>query len=405
MLTRSVQLTRVLALMAVIGATLAACHNGDASLVGPDRPLAIGAYHSLVFGDACKAGGGKGPSFCTTELITQILESRSEDPNVAEIIPGTDHPEGNLATHQFYVLGKASGQTSLVFRGMFDDGSVRESRIGIRVEAPDTFEVADCRLPASTNLLVSVGDAETWELQMFAGSHQLAGWLPGAVTADGLAEKFNDSDTTPYVWQAPATPVVVDVQSSILPDVNVTLTAFGPGQVTGIDLEADNAPSPAAFTEPGDFFVATKVRVQGQAPCRPLPVALHSSTPSICSGPAGESVWQVIPGSNDVVVHAEGNCVLGVSMPGGQVLNTKTFPIFFVQPAPPSNPNAAENWCPIEGGKTCSANNGAVAVCRNNEWTGTDKSFCAANQVCDFVPDSTPGCVAGASCARCRGLR
>jgi hypothetical protein len=391
-----------------LGATLAACHNHDSSLSGPDKPLAVGAYHSLVFGDACAAGGGgKGPSFCTTELITQLLESRSEDSSVAEVVPGSQHPKADLAARQFYVVGRAVGETSLVFKGMFDDGSVRESRIAVRVEAPDTFKVADCRQPASTNLLVSVGDAETFELQMFSGSQQLSGWLPGAVTADGLTEEFTDSDTMPYEWQAPATPEIVDLQSSILPDLAVTLTAFGPGQVTEIDLESANAPSPAAFTEPGNFFLTAQVRVQGQAPCRPHAVELHSSTPSICSGPSGESVWQVDDaGSALVAVHAEGSCVLGVGLPGGPVLSTRTFPIFFVQPPPPpTDPNAQGDWCPVEGGTACSASSGAVAVCRGSQWTGTDKSYCAANQVCDFVPDTTPGCVRGTSCARCRGLR
>jgi hypothetical protein len=33
-------------------------------------------------------------------------------------------------------------------------------------------------------------------------------------------------------------------------------------------------------------------------------------------------------------VYAEGNCVLGASMPGGPVLTTKTFPMFFISKPP-----------------------------------------------------------------------
>jgi len=33
-----------------------------------------------------------------------------------------------------------------------------------------------------------------------------------------------------------------------------------------------------------------------------------------------------------------------------------------------------------------------------------EKLTCSENQTCDFVPESSKGCVAGASCAVCRGL-
>jgi hypothetical protein len=394
------RLTWVFSLLPV--ATLGACGNHDSILIGPDKPLAIGAYHSLSFGDACVATGGKDPSFCTTEVVTQLLESRSDDASIAEVVPASEHPMADRAAHEFYVLGKGAGQTSVVFKGMFDDGSVRESRIAVRVEPPDTFEISDCRRPGSSNLLVSVGDTDTFELQMSSRGQQLSGWLPGAVTADGLADAFMDSDAMPYEWQAPATPGVVDVQSSILPNLPLTLTAFGPAQVTGIDLEPAFSPSREAFTQPGVFEVATKVHVQGQAPCRPQTVEVHSTTPSICSGTSGESTWQMDSGTGLVAVHAEGSCVLEASVPAGQVLSTQTFPIFFVQPEPP-DPNAGSDVCLVEGATLCNADSYAVLVCKKNAWTTA--SLCAADQACDYVPDTTRGCVAGSPCARCRGLR
>jgi hypothetical protein len=89
-------------------------------------------------------------------------------------------------------------------------------------------------------------------------------------------------------------------------------------------------------------------------------------------------------------------------MPGGPTLTTQTFPIFFVQ-APPggiATPGFLEP-CPTEGATACAA--AEVGVCQDGHWAL--KAECPAGQTCDYVPDSTPGCVAGAACARCRGLR
>ena len=391
----------------ILGPTLAACHNHESSLLGPQRPLAVGAYHSLVFGDACAEATDKFfTNFCTTEHVTDILQARSDAPTIADVILGTDHPRADVATHKFYVVGKGAGRTSLVFKGMFDDGSVRESKIDIRVEAVDALKLVECNQPPADSLLVIVGRDESFELAMFAGSDQLAGWLPDAASADGLVQQFMDSDSMPYVWQAPATSVVEQVQSPIVPHAGLTLTAFSPGQVTAIDL---TVPSPVAVTAPGDYNLnlATQVRVEGQTPCVSLPVELHSSTPAICSGRSGESVWQVEGGVQGyAVVHAEGTCVLGVSLPGGPVLTTKDIPIFFVQSRPfPPSPETVSEFCRVEGETMCGGDYNAVSVCKGSNGTAPPSSHCAPGQVCDFVPDSTPGCIRGASCARCRGLR
>jgi hypothetical protein len=392
-------------LPSLVAATiLAACNNHGASLAGPDHALAVGAYHSLEFGDAC---GSELYPFCTGEGVSEMLEFRSDDPTIADIVLGKDHPRGDLARHSYYVLGKKAGQTSLTFKARFSDGSVREDSTSIQVKAPDSFKLAQLcgDDPEPANLLVALGNMDTFELDMLAGTDQLAGWLPGAVTADGLTELFDDEDWNIYVWQAPATPVVLPLQSGVVRKIDGTLTAFGPEQVTEIDLVSANPLSRAAFIQPGDFVVLTQVRVHGQAPCNGLPVELHSSTPSICSGPSGETVWM---GDSQyggrAAVYAEGNCVLSVAMPGRALLNTQTFPVFFVQ-APPSGLQIPgfDTQCPVEGGTACAYGDDEVGVCQSGLWTL--KSECPANQVCDYVPDSTPGCAAGASCARCRGLQ
>jgi hypothetical protein len=381
---------------------LGAC-QGRAILGGPTAPLAVGAYHSLGFGDAC--AGNRIDDFCTNQDVTEVLDYHSDDPTVADIIPAKEHPRAAMVTHQYYVVGKSAGLTTLVFKGMFTDGSIREDALDIRVEAPDTFKIAPTTCydaSAAPDLLATPGATEGFNLQMLAGNDVLTGWLPDAVTAEGLTEQFADEDANDYTWQAPATPGVVQLQSSIVTKVDGALKAFGPDQVTEIDL---GAPQPAAFTQPDYLSLQVQMHVGGKSPCHSPPIEIHSSTPSVCSGPSGETVWS--GGGTDAYtfVHAEGNCVLAGAMPGGPALNTQTFPVFFVQlpPADLLQPPDLGVPCPVEGGSACVDGYYDVATCHGGVWVF--KSSCGGGQVCDFVPDSSAGCVAGTSCAQCRGLR
>jgi hypothetical protein len=389
-------------------ATMAACNDHGARLLGPDRPLAVGAYHSLSFGDGCVAEEGFA-IFCSTQVVTQMLEADSDDPSVAVVILSKDHPEGALARYPYYVLGKKAGQTSVVFKAMFDDGSIREDKLDVSVKAAETLRLASyCGggPTPSTNVLAAVGQGAGFYVQAFAGGAQLEGWLPNAVTGDDLTDDFKDDDLMFYDWQAPSSPVVLQPQSTATPSASVdgTLTAYGPAQVTEIVLSAATQLSPATFTQPGDFYLSTAVLVHGQTPCQNLPVELHSSTPSICSGPSGETVWMADPAvGTHATVHAEGACVLGAAaVPGGPILATQTFPIFFVQPVPAGTETPGfDQPCSVEGQTACAGYD--IGVCQNGYWRL--KEECSLDQTCDYVPASSPGCVAGATCARCRGLQ
>jgi len=293
---------------------------------------------------------------------------------------------------------------------MFDDGSTREDKIGVTVQAADTLRLAsrcgDGSPPASTNVLVAVGQGGSLYVEAFAGNNRLEGWLPNAVTADGLTDDFKDDDLMFEGWQAPSTPVVLQPQSVAVPRVDGTLTAYGPDQVTEIVLSAATQSSPAAFAQPGDFYLTTAVLVHGQAPCQSLPVELHSATPSICSGPSGETVWMADPDlGTHATIHAEGACVLGAAMPGGPVLTTRTFPIFFVQtPLAGGETPGFDQPCSTEGQTACAGYASYdIGVCQTGYWRL--KEECPLDQTCDYVPDSSSGCVAGTTCARCRGLR
>ena len=59
--------------------------------------------------------------------------------------------------------------------------------------------------------------------------------------------------------------------------------------------------------------------------------------------------------------------------------------------------------CPVEGETACQYGYGQVGLCKSSHWVF--QPLCPADQVCDFVPDTTAGCVAGTVCAKCRGLR
>jgi hypothetical protein len=388
-------------------ATLAGC--GDKALLGAGlKPLAVGAYQSVGFSDVCNEED-QAFGFCTPHAVTQVLDFHSEDPTIADVVLAKDHPRANLVTHAYYVVGKAAGQTSLVLKGVLSDGSTRDFSTSIRVEVPDAFRVSATTCydnSAAPDILTSAGSMEGFSLQLLSGSEPLEGWLPDAVTADGLTEQFMDQDRNDYIWQAPATPAVVQMQSSIVSKIDGQLKVYGPEQVTEIDISGLNASGSTSYTQPGDLDLTISMLVGGQAPCHGLPIEIHSATPSICSGPSGETVWPAGALNGVAAVHAEGNCVLaGAAVPGGPPLNAQTLPIFFVQPPPSDLPQRPELGvaCPVEGATACGLAYFDILVCRGGQWIA--KAGCAADQTCDFVSASTPGCVAGASCAQCRGLR
>ena len=388
--------------MAMIVAT---CSDKKAFVRGPDGTLAVGAYSVLAYGGECFLKQGFVADNCNSD-VSEVLELSSSDPSVVEIIDGKDHPAGSSAQYDHYLLGKSPGQSVIRFKGRFDDGSTREASTTVHVKMPDRLKVApSCTEESSTtNLLTLVGTQESFFLEIYAGTESLAGWLPGAVTADGLTQEYFDvDDRNPYHWQAPSTPVVLQLQSAWALSIEGTLTAFGPDQVT--DMTASGSVfQRGAFTEPGDFGISTHIRVQGQRTCQELPVELHSSTPAVCSGPAGETTWPGATGGGGAAVHAEGLCTLGFSMPGGPTLTTDNFPMFFVAawPAGMTTPAIAEP-CKLQAATACSPTYEDVTACKGGYWAIV--TTCPADQICDFVPDTTAGCKAGTLCAQCRGLR
>ena len=270
--------------------------------------------------------------------------------------------------------------------------------------SPDSVQlVATCDDGSSvTNLLVGAGTLNQFNLKIYAGTEELQGWLPNAVTADGVTQLYDETGNNPYLWQAPGAPAVLQLQSAIVSKVTGSLTAFDPSEVTAVTLQPSSDDRRNAFTTPGNFYVAHTISVNGQTICRPFPVELHGSTPAVCSQPADAADWTGDDYTTPASAHAEGLCTLGVSLPGGPVLATYTFPVFFVS-APPAGLEVLADPCAVEGESACEDGRGKVGLCGSRHWV--EEPSCPADQVCDFVPDTTSGCIAGTACAKCRGLR
>jgi hypothetical protein len=403
------------ALLAI--ATIAACGK-DAQVLAPKGSLAVGAYAPIAYNDTCDLPGGKVPMppSCIPHEVTELLELSASDPSVFEVVKAEDTGLGADAIAANYLVGRGPGEATLSFKGRFDDGSVRQATTTVRVKTPDTLKMLTfCDdWSSATTLVLPVQTSQEFAMAIYAGDEQLAGWMPNAVTATGVTQ--NGEGTTfadrPYfVWQAPDAPVALQLQSAYVSHIIGSLTAFALDQVTDIILDVYQESYRNAFTEPGNLFVATNVGINGQASCRHYPVDLHTSTPAICSGAAGETDWPGDKFNGVVTVHAEGICTLtaswpkaGVTLVPGPVPATRSFPVFLVN-QPPSGAESFTSGgaCTVAGETVCLNGRAGVGLCTSGHWV--EQPHCPSDQVCDYLPGSSLGCTSGAVCAGCRALR
>ncbi len=89
-------------------------------------------------------------------------------------------------------------------------------------------------------------------VEIYAGTEPLVGWLPNAVTGDG-------------VWQSPVMPAVVQLRSAYVANVIGSLTAFTQEQVTDIGMQVYREDTRNAFSE------SERVNGQTARPGRPVP--------------------------------------------------------------------------------------------------------------------------------------
>ena len=405
---------RLCVLVVLALAALASACGKDAEINAPSGTLAVGAYSPLSWDDTCKlqALGGKipAPPTCIPHVATEVIDLSSSDPSVARVVAASDVPLDDAATAGYYVLGTGPGQATLTFKARFDDGSVRQATATLQVRVPDTIRIrAICSdgYPVS-NIVLPAGDQISFTVEIYAGTEQLVGWLPNAVTGDGvmLGNASSGDSQRPFVWQSPVTPAVVQLRSAYVSNVIGSLTAFTQAQVTDIGMQVYRTEYRKAFPEServngqAGVSVPTTVIVDGQPSCSALPVELYSATPAICTGPDGETDWGTNSWGGDVSVHGEGTCVLSASMQGRPIVATQSFPVFFVSDG--LELSAAAGACSAEGQTACQSGYVGVERCTSGAWVAGPQ--CPADQVCDVAPASSAACTAGSTCTRCRGL-
>ena len=96
------------------------------------------------------------------QSVTEVLELSSSDLSVSEVIDRKDHPGGAAAMFDHYLLGKSAGQTTLHFKGRFEDGSVRQASTIVHTAVADSAAMSLACHNATTvsNLLVPVGSQD-----------------------------------------------------------------------------------------------------------------------------------------------------------------------------------------------------------------------------------------------------
>jgi hypothetical protein len=395
------------ALLGLVVATVAGCTGSDedAALQGPvNAPLAVGAYHGLSVSDAC-AGGGK-LNFCSTERLVSVDSLVSRDPSIAEIVLPADVPR-EISEDPYFVRGVGPGTAVLEFSATFDDGTTRTGTLDLEVRRANAAHiVAGCGIDESDVVLAMPGETRSFEVRLFDGRTVLSGWHPDALeSVAGVTPWYLSDESNHFEWTAPTQPVRIGVTSPVVGRSAGTLRAFAPSEVTDVVVTSPNS-APLATSIGEAFYVDTKMTVDGVTVCNSQPGFLRTETPAVCSGPSGSQIWAAESHSRgSAVVNAEGICRLRASADGTTFFGVASFELFVVT-APASAEYAGfGNPCSVEGSSTCTYGFSSVAVCRDGFWSGSESDYCGPDRVCDFQDVSASGCVAGSTCAHCRGLR
>jgi hypothetical protein len=366
------------------------------------KPLAVGAYQSLQYGDACE-GGGK-VSFCSSEGLVSLDELSSRNPGVAVIVPASEAPLAESTTTHF-ILGVAPGRATLVFRGTFDDGSVRSAEADVEVRKADRVKMsASCKGTETSQIVTKPGGEAYLDAKLFSGSTELAGLHPDALLpVAGLTRSPSFDSVNQFTWTAPPEPVSVDVRSALVSGSVGTLLGYGPADVSDIVVDSSNGSSLVTW-QGGSTRIAAMTKVRGVEPCHVNPVVFRTETPAVCSGPAGALTWQGKDESGGFVeMNAEGTCRVSASADGVRFFRPGVFRFFFVEEPGAEKFDGFNQPCAVEGSTSCTyGDNSQVTICREGRWT--TKEQCGPTRTCDARDPASSGCVAGGPCSHCRNL-
>jgi hypothetical protein len=390
---------------AVLAVALSGCLPDDAAVLhGPTlgKPLAVGAYHSLSYGDPC-AGAGRF-SFCGSDALLSVDELSSKDPEIAQIVLAEDAPiEATSATH--FVFGVAPGKATLHFRGTFDDGSVRSADLELEViEADRSTLRTTCAGVELAEVLTLPSTEASFEVKLFAGSTELAGFHPDAMAPmDGVTpETLGDSQNW-FMWAAPPEPAVVEVSSGFLSGPVGLLRSYAASEVSDIVVTSPNGNSLVRWV-PGSVGIQATTTVGAVVPCTVAPVTFKTETPAVCSGPDGAETWLAETKYGGFVeMNAEGVCRISAAADGERFFSPTSLRLFMVAEPGAERFDGFNQPCAIEGSTSCTyGDSSQVTLCRNGRWAS--KATCGPARTCDARDPALGGCIAGGPCSECREM-
>lgn len=378
--------------------------DDEAYLSRPVEALSVGAYYSMSFGDACGGGGGKLPSFCSLEEVVSLDSLISQNPSIIRIIPSSQMPL-KYSNADYFLFGVSPGKTTIKASGTFDDGSRRSDSFDVEVKPITSLQMLQhCKNDSSGTLRALPGEQVMVSIKLLNGKDPLTGCIPSLLDSlPGMTQTCSDyrmyaTITTPQSFAK------VEIKSRMLSKPSGSIQSVQPSEITSITLDEVNSP-PITLSKPDSFAWYIHMSVGNTALCKTPPASLQTLTPNVCSGPKGQESW-VTPTTGYVFIRGlkEGVCTMKINVHEGKASGLKSFKQFF-----PSYPDTAlslagfGNPCNTEGATTCSVGMGRVAICKSKRWS--EHQDCSKNEVCDFRSNTEKGCVAGSTCASCRGLK
>lgn len=344
------------------------------------------------------------PSFCRTEGLVALDSIFSEDTRVLRIVPANEAGGGAGDTGLVF-LGVAPGKAKARAFGRFSDGSKRSDALEITVKAVTGLKfLQSCDHDSSGVIRAWPGEAVGFDAYPMAGGEALFGRLPGVLEpGPGLTQAASDWSTY-AVWTAPEGAVQIPLKSRLFAKPVATLCTWTAADISAIGIDDVNRP-PYALSKPDSFAMYVHMASGKLRLCETPPAALRTLTPEVCAGPQGETQW-TRPSKGFVFVKGlrEGRCQLQAGLDGKTWPGSRSLDLFFYTPVPAGWDLAGfGNACGTEGATTCGYGLSDQAVCRKGQWAPL--KTCAAREACDFLPEGGKGCIAGAPCAACRGLR
>jgi hypothetical protein len=307
----------------------------SAKLDVPFWPVAVGSYAEVKVYDGAYVLSPSYPTITSTSL---------SDPTVARVLSQTETPAelwNNIsASDTIYLEGLRAGRTNLGADADFSDGSHRSATATVAVKSIDALApTANCDGSVDLPLRTFPGDTLELEVALTNGDERLAGYIPDAIVGNGIVCGPGEhvlladlSTVTSCAWTAPATGGSTTLSSRLLPAFSAQLDTYAPADVTSIGIEPGFGEKYGIVgNSPG---VKTYVKLSQGRPCKSMPVEAVTKTPSICTGPNGETEWS--SASNHFVEYlgaAVGDCVLALGAAGAASYPTTLhIPILLAQP-------------------------------------------------------------------------